>query len=40
VKAAVQLVARRERVVISAAQQPGFDIDALRAAQTAAAKVE
>jgi regulator of RNase E activity RraA len=40
VKAAVQLVARRERVIITAAQQPGFDIEALRAAQTAAAKVD
>ena len=28
------LIARRERVVITAAQQPGFDVDALRKAQS------
>ena len=40
VKEAAQLVARRERVVISAAQQPGFDIDALRKAQREAARID
>jgi len=40
VKAAAQLVARRETVIISAAQQTGFNVDVLRAAQLAAAKVE
>src|SRR4051794_23112641 len=40
VKEAVQLVARRERVVIAAAQQPGFDVEALRKAQQEAAHVD
>ncbi len=39
VKEAAALIARRERVVISAAQQPGFDIDALRRAQRDAATI-
>jgi len=40
VKAAVQLVARRERVIISAAQRPGFDVEKLRVAQRESAKIE
>ena len=39
VKRAADLIARRERVIISAAQQPGFDIGALRAAQRESAQV-
>ena len=40
VKEAAQLVARRERVVIAAAQLPGFDVEALRKAQQEAAHIE
>src|SRR3954447_4069152 len=40
VKEAAQLVARRERVVITAAQQAGFNVDALRAAQRAAVNID
>ncbi|MBT8240615.1 MAG: RraA family protein [Acidimicrobiia bacterium] len=40
VQAAAELIVRRERVVIEATQKPGFDIDALRRAQEAAARVE
>lgn len=36
---AAALIASRERVVISAAQRPGFDIDALRLAQREAAEI-
>jgi regulator of RNase E activity RraA len=39
VKLAADLIARRERVIISAAQQPGFDIEALRAAMRESAQV-
>ena len=37
---AADLIIRREQVIISAAQQPGFDIDALRAAQAESAHTE
>ena len=36
---AADQIARRERIIISAAQQPGFDIDALRKAQGDAAEI-
>ena len=39
VKAAAYLIGRRERVIISAAQQPGFDIEALRRAQHESAQI-
>jgi regulator of RNase E activity RraA len=39
VKAAAQAIQRRERVIIEAARQPGFDIDKLRAAQGRAAEI-
>ena len=39
IKKAAALVARRERVIIDAAKQPGFDIEALRAAQREAASI-
>ncbi len=39
VKKAAALIGRRERVVISASQQPGFDIEALRKAQHEAAQI-
>ncbi len=39
VKAAAEQIARRERVIIEAAQQPGFNIDKLRAAQGSAAEI-
>ncbi|HEX2784988.1 MAG TPA: RraA family protein [Ilumatobacteraceae bacterium] len=39
VKQAAALIGRRERVVISAAQQPGFDIEALRRAQHEASQI-
>jgi len=39
VKGAADDVAKRERIIIEAAQQPGFDIDQLRAAQGAAAEI-
>lgn len=39
VNAAADLIARRERVIIEAAQQPGFDMDALRSAQGNAAEI-
>ena len=39
VKRAAALIARRERVIITAAQQPGFDVDALRRAQQEAAEI-
>jgi regulator of RNase E activity RraA len=39
VKQAAELIARRERVIISAAQQPGFNADALRRAQREAAAI-
>lgn len=38
-RAAADQVARRERVIIDAARQPGFDIHALRAAQGQAAEL-
>jgi regulator of RNase E activity RraA len=39
IKQAAATVARRERVIINAAKQPGFDIEALRAAQREAASI-
>jgi len=39
VNEAAALIARRERVIIEAAQQAGFDIDALRKARAAAAEI-
>jgi regulator of RNase E activity RraA len=39
VKQAAELIGRRERLVISAAQQPGFDVEALRRAQREAAEM-
>jgi regulator of RNase E activity RraA len=39
VKEAAQQIQRRERVIIEAARQPGFDIDKLRAAQGKAAEL-
>ena len=39
VRQAADLIIRRERVVISAAQQPGFDVEALRKAQRDAAEI-
>ena len=39
IKQAANLIARRERVVIAAAQQPGFDVEALRRAQREAADI-
>ncbi len=39
VRAAAELIARRERVVIEAAQQPGFDVESLRRAQDQAARI-
>jgi regulator of RNase E activity RraA len=39
IKRAAELVARRERVIISAAQQPGFNVEALRKAQGEAAAI-
>jgi regulator of RNase E activity RraA len=39
VRQAAALISRRERVVITAAQQPGFDIEALRRAQHEAAQI-
>lgn len=39
IKRAAELIARRERVIISAAQQPGFNVDALRTAQREAAAI-
>ena len=39
VRQAADLIIRRERVVITAAQQPGFDVEALRRAQRAAAEI-
>lgn len=39
VKRAADLIARRERVIISAARQPGFDVEALRQAQRQAAQI-
>lgn len=39
IKKAAALVARRERVIINAAKQHGFDIEALRAAQREAASI-
>ena len=39
VKEAANLIGRRERVIISAAQQPGFDIEALRRAQRESAQI-
>lgn len=40
IKPAADLIAERERVIITAAQQPGFDIAALRAAQDRAAQID
>jgi len=40
VKEAAHLVARRERVVIAAAQEAGFDVEALRKAQHEAAQID
>jgi regulator of RNase E activity RraA len=39
VKEAADLIGRRERVVITAAQQPGFNVDALRRAQRQSAEI-
>ena len=39
VREAADLISRRERVVIKAAQQPGFDVEALRSAQREAAAI-
>ena len=39
IKQAAELIGRRERVVINAAQQPGFDVEALRRAQQEAAEI-
>ena len=39
VKEAADLIGRRERVVITAAQQPGFNVDALRRAQRESAEI-
>ncbi len=39
VKQAADLIGRRERVIISAAQQPGFDVEALRKAQRESAQI-
>jgi regulator of RNase E activity RraA len=39
VKQAADLIGRRERVVITAAQQPGFNVGALRRAQREAAEI-
>lgn len=39
VKQAADLIGRRERVVITAAQQPGFNVDALRRAQRESAEI-
>ena len=38
-KAAADLISRREQVIIAAAQQPGFGIEALRQAQGSAAEI-
>ena len=40
VPAAAALIARRERIVIEAAQQPGFDVASLRRAQDEAARLK
>ncbi len=40
VPAAAELIVRRERIVIEAAQQPGFDVASLRRAQDEAARLE
>ena len=39
IKQAAGLISRRERVIITAAQQPGFDVEALRKAQREAAAI-
>jgi regulator of RNase E activity RraA len=39
VKEAAQQIIRRERVIIEAARQPGFNIDKLREAQGRAAEI-
>ena len=39
IRQAADLISRRERVIISAAQQPGFDVEALRKAQLEAAGI-
>ena len=39
IKQAANLIARRERVIITAAQQPGFDVDELRRAQRRASEI-
>ncbi|MEP7115283.1 MAG: RraA family protein, partial [Ilumatobacteraceae bacterium] len=39
IKAAADLIGRRERVIITAAQQPGFDVEALRRAQRESAQI-
>jgi regulator of RNase E activity RraA len=39
IKQAADLIGRRERVVITAAQQPGFNVDALRRAQQESAEI-
>ncbi len=39
VEAAADLIAKRERVIIDAAKQPGFDIDKLKAAWSEAAEI-
>jgi regulator of RNase E activity RraA len=39
IKTAAELIGRRERVIISAAQQPGFDVEALRKAQRESAQI-
>lgn len=39
IRQAADLISRRERVIIAAAQQPGFDVEALRRAQREAAEI-
>jgi regulator of RNase E activity RraA len=39
IRRAADLISRRERVIIAAAQQPGFDAEALRRAQREAAEI-
>ncbi|MEY2583726.1 MAG: hypothetical protein QOE09_3575 [Ilumatobacteraceae bacterium] len=39
IRHAADLISRRERVIINAAQQPGFDVEALRKAQREAAAI-
>ena len=39
IKQAAALIGRRERVIIAASQQPGFDVEALRRAQRESAEI-